>query len=654
MAWKDWWRSKPAVQPPAPEPEAKVQAEQEIGLGNAAEDRGELALAREHYEAALRLAPSMARVHLNLGNLCLLEGQPAAAIDAYQRALDLQPEHAGAWFNLGNVHLRQRQPGEAGKAYRRCLALAPAHDEAELGLALALAETGDREEAASAYRRLLARRPGHAGGRANYAQFLTADKQYTAAAGQWREVLVHAPGHPYARGHACAARAYACDWEGLEAEVAGLERDALAGHPVALPFHLAILGHSASAQLQAARTWAADKCPPQPPLPARAADSGRIRLAYVSADFHRHATAALTARLFEQHDRTRFEVSAWSFGRDDGSPMRERLERAFDHFHDVRGWSDEAIARAIHASGCDIAIDLKGSTADARPAIFSARPAPIQVSWLGFPGTSGREVIDYLIADASLIGAGDLQDYSERVVWLPDSYQANDDTREIAASAPSRAELQLPEPGFVFCCFNNNFKITPRVFHLWMRLLRAVPGSVLWLLADNREAQANLGRAAVAAGVAPERLVYAPRADLALHLARHCRADLFLDTLPCNAHTTASDALWAGLPVLTCRGDTFAGRVAASLLLAAGLPELVTGTLAEYEERALELATRPTALERLRERLGHANRRLPLFDSARFCARLESAYAEMQRRRQAGSAPAHFAVLADRSIGELR
>lgn len=649
MSWTDFWRRKPL--PAEPAPVAPVQdvdaAQREIALGNAAEDRGELAQARAHYARALELAPRLPRAHLNAGNLRLLEGDAEAAIAAYRRALELDPGHPGAWLNLGNVHYRRRELADAIAAFEQCLAVAPAHDDAELALALALADAGRTEAAAGVYRRLLQRRPGFLGARANYAQLLAQERQYTAAAEQYAQLLAQQPDYPHAQGHACAARAYACDWRGLAEAVAALERGALAGQSLALPFHLVILGQSRAAQLQAARRYGAAKFPVPAALPPRPRAPGRIRLAYVSADFHQHATAALTARLFELHDRARFEVHAWSFGRDDRSPMRRRLEGAFEHFHEVGGWSDDAIARAIHASGCDIAIDLKGYTADARPGIFARRPAPVQLSWLGFPGTSGHPAFDYLIADKQLISPGEVGDYSEQVVWLPDSYQANDDRRPIAAQAPDRAALGLPAAGFVWCCFNNNFKIVPEVFSVWMRLLQAVPDSVLWLLADNPEAQTNLRREAQARGVDPERLHFAPRVDLPEHLARQGCADLFLDTLPCNAHTTASDALWAGLPLLSCRGSSFAGRVGASLLHAAGLPELVVDSLAAYEAMALRLAREPALLAGLRRRLGRANASLPLFDSARFTRHLEAAYVEMVRRHAAGHAPAAFEVAAD-------
>ena len=319
----------------------------------------------------------------------------------------------------------------------------------------------------------------------------------------------------------------------------------------------------------------------------------RIRVAYLSADYHSHATSQLAAGLFDTHDKNRFETVAISFGPDDTSAMRGRLMRAFDRFIDVRDKSDGAAAALIREMEIDIAVDLKGFTQDGRPGILALRPAPVQVNYLGHPGTMGARYIDYLIADRRIVPDGHERHYSEKIVYLPDSYQANDRKRRIAERTPTRADEGLPETGFVFCSFNGSFKITPELFDIWMRLLKAVEGSVLWLLDDNPAAVRNLKREAEARGVSTQRLIFAPRRPVEEHLARHRLADLFLDTLPCNAHTTASDALWAGLPVLTCTGDTFAGRVAASLLSAVGLPELITDSLPSYEALAMKLARDP-------------------------------------------------------------
>jgi predicted O-linked N-acetylglucosamine transferase (SPINDLY family) len=372
----------------------------------------------------------------------------------------------------------------------------------------------------------------------------------------------------------------------------------------------------------------------------------RIRIAYLSADFHLHATSQLMAELFERHDRERFEVSAWSFGPETGDAMRARLRAAFEIFHDVRDVSDDDVAARLRATGIDIAVDLKGYSKDGRPGIFARRVAPIQVNYLGYPGTTGADCMDYIIGDAEVIPEGHEAYYSEQVVRLPDSYQVNDTKRLIADRTPTRAEAGLPASGFVFCCFNNNYKITPEVFDVWMRLLKAVPGSVLWLLEDNAAASRNLRREAGARGVDAERLVFAGRVLPPAHLARQRLADLFLDTLPCNAHTTASDALWAGLPLLTCRGNAFAGRVAGSLLRAVGLPELITDDLGTYEALALRLATTPGELSALKARLSQNRLTHPLFDIDRYRRHLESAYVTMAEQHRQGKLPQAFSVQA--------
>jgi predicted O-linked N-acetylglucosamine transferase (SPINDLY family) len=375
---------------------------------------------------------------------------------------------------------------------------------------------------------------------------------------------------------------------------------------------------------------------------------GKLRIAYLSADFRRHPVAGLIAELLERHDRARFEIVGISFGRDDQSEMRARLVRAFDQLHDVRSQNDRDVAQLLNDMHVDIAVDLGGHTQDSRLGILAHRPAPVQVTYLGFAGTTGADFIDYVIADKTVLPFDQQPFYTERIVHLPECYQVNDSTRRIADRTPTRHEAGLPEEGFVFCCFNNNFKITLPVFDVWMRLLRAIEGSVLWLSQDNIDAEENLRKAAVARGVDPARLVFARRIESDEdHLARHRLADLFVDTLPYNAHATASDALWAGLPVLTCRGESFVGRVAASLVETAGLPELTTGDLGEYEAMALRLATDAALLGGLRRRLERDRSSCPLFDSDRFRRHLETAYDTMWEIQQRGESPRSFSIEPD-------
>ena len=417
-----------------------------------------------------------------------------------------------------------------------------------------------------------------------------------------------------------------------------------AGRVPAAPFTLVAVSDSHAEQAQCAAQYVRETCPERPALRRNPPPAdGRIRLVYLSADFHEHATAYLMARLFELHDRRRFQLVGVSYGPDDRSATRARLAEAFQPFIDVREMSDEAAARVIAELGPSIGVDLKGHTAQARLGILAFRPAPVQATYLGYPGTSAAPFIDYVIADRVVIRPEDEAFYSEKVAYLPHSYQVNDDNVVISA-APAREALGLPAQGFVFCCFNATYKHTPQFFDVRMRLLAQLPGSVLWLFDPGPGGSRNLRAAARDRGIDPQRLVFAARVDHGQHLARQRRADLFLDTLPYNAHTTASDALRAGLPVVTCRGRSFAGRVAASLLAAIGVPELTTETLADYEALALKLARDPGALAEMREKIERNRRSAPLFDSARFCRDIERAYLHMWDLHRRGEPPRTFNV----------
>jgi len=409
-----------------------------------------------------------------------------------------------------------------------------------------------------------------------------------------------------------------------------------------------LLGYSddPALQLQCAKNYVAYKIPlrPQPFWTGEVWRHTKLRVAYLSADLHTHATAHLMAGLFEQHDRSRFEIIGISYGVDDHSEMRKRLVAAFDQFRDVRGNSDEEVAKLLHNLNVDVAVDLKGYTHDARPIILAYRPAPIQVNYLGYPGTMGAEFIDYIVADKIVVPFERQQFYTEKIVHLPDSYQINDTTRRIAEVVPDRQAIGLPQRGFVFCCFSNNWKITPEIFGVWMRLLHQIKDSALWLLRDNKSAELNLRNEAQKLGVDPLRLIFSGRLPLDQHLARHLLADLVLDTLPYNAHTTASDALWAGIPLLTCMGGAFARRVAASLANAAGLSELVATSLDEYEALALKLARDSVMLAEVKAKLARNRNTCPLFNTERFTRHIEAAYTAMWEIWQRGEIPRSFSV----------
>jgi protein O-GlcNAc transferase len=501
------------------------------------------------------------------------------------------------------------------------------------------------EAALASFTRALQLNSGFLGAQANRAHVLFELQRYAEAIPDYEALLARDPGHAYSAGNLVFCKLQCCAWSSFESDRRFLLARLRTGQRVFPPVLSLALLESAADQLAAARIVSRDKVPPARPLwRGEIYRHDRIRVAYVSADFHAHATSVLMAGVFEHHDRRRFETIAISFGRDDGSRMRGRVKRALERFIDVDGKTDAEIAQTIRELEIDIAVDLKGYTSEARPALFSLKPAPIQINYLGFPGTMGASFMDYLIADRIAVPDEHKAFYSEQIVQLPNTYQPNDRSREMSGRAVDRASAGLPEAGFVFCCFNNSYKIQPPVFDVWIRLLRNVPASVLWLLADNATATRNLKHEAAARGIDPERLVFAARADLPEHLARHRLADLFLDTLPYNAHTTASDALWTGLPVLTCTGKTFAGRVAASLLHAASLAELVTETLADYEALALRLARDPAALASLKARLMQNRETAALFDAALFTSRLEAAYATMHERYQRGLPPAAFTV----------
>lgn len=581
-------------------------------------ERDDFAFAERTARETLARSPDDGDAFYLLGSALLFAGRHAEALAPLEEAA-ARLRTRGVGYRLGHCRLALGDFPAAEGALRRETELHPDSANAQNTLGVALVRQAKHEPALAAFLAALRIEPTHAEARRNAA---VARSQLV-----WNLISL-------------------CRWDEARPHIAAMRAGVRDGTLAASPFTMIAVSPSAEEQLRCAerqvREQALDAVAPV--ARRRAARASRIRLAYVSGDFHEHATAKLAARLFELHDRSRFELCAVSYGEDDGSPMRRRLKAAFDRFVDVRAASDRDAATLIAEGEAAIAIDLKGHTPSARPGILAARPAPLQASWLGFPGTMGASYIDYLIADAIVVPPGEERHYSERIVRLPDCYQVNDATREIAPQAGSRAQAGLREEDFVFCCFNHAYKITPEVFDLWTRLLRRIPAARLWLLEDDPAASESLRAAARSRGIDPARLVFAPRLPHAEHLARHRLADLSLDTLPCNAHTTASDALWAGLPALTCTGATFAGRVAASLLAAVGLPELVTGSLQEYEDLAMALASDRRRLAGYRERLARNRLEQPLFDTDRFRRGLEAAYETMWEMHLRGEAPRAFSV----------
>ncbi len=605
---------------------------------------GRLQEALAAFGAALVLDNGIARAWLGRGNVFVELNDSVSALHAYDRAIVLEPGLAEAWLGRGNMHVSLQQLNEADIAYKHALSLQPSLAEAWLGSGNVLSGQSRYLEALPAYDKAVALQPDLAEAWLARGLALAALRRWTQAFADFDKAYHLNPRLKYAEGHRLFAKMHLCDWTEFPGEICHFIEAVREGRKVGSPFITVCVDSTPADQLHSARSFVSE-FPKVARLPnVQAAPHDRIRLGYVSSDFHEHATAYLAAGLFDQHDKSRFETVAISYGPDQDSPMRRRLTRAFDRFVDVQAKDDREIADLIRQLEIDILVDLKGYTEGTRPGIFAPKPAPVQVNFLGYPGTMGADYFDYIIANSIVIPKEHFEFYSEKVVWLPDSYQVNDSQRTIADKTPARQALGLPKEGFVFCCFNNCYKITPEIFDIWMRLLRETPASVLWLLEDTGEASEQLRAEATRRGVTPGRLIFAPRMPLPEHLARQRQADLFLDTVPYNAHTTASDALWAGLPVLTCLGRTFAGRVAASLLKAADLDEFIATSLEDYEARAHSLVREPNLLASAKGTLSHNRGVTKLFDTAGFTGHLEAAYHEMWQAYQLGRGPVHFAV----------
>jgi protein O-GlcNAc transferase len=571
---------------------------------------------------------------------------------AHKKALGAaaaDPKNFAAWTIMANALLGLKRYKQAIACYDKALALMPDNNSIwrkRSAAFVALKKSANLPDLSE----IPAFDSKQADGWAIRAGFLSAFEEHAEAAEASEQALHLDPTHEAATRIGIYSRLYTCDWSKRETDQRLAAENLKSGRIVTKPFNLKLLSDSEEESLALARLWAKGFPRPGKPLwQGERYQHDRVRIAYISTDFRSHPVGSAIVGCFEHHDKTRFEITALSLGRDDGSKIRRRIATAADHFIDVQAATDAKVAEMLRDLEIDIAVDLNGLTGSKRPGILVRRPVPVQVNYLGYPGTMAAPFIDYLIADHVVIPDEHLIYYSEKVAFLPNAYLPYDRQRQIAEKAPSRAEEGLPETGFVFACFNNLYKVGPEIFDIWMRLLHAVEGSVLWISGSAPAPVANLRREAAARGIAPERLIFARYAKRAEdHLARHRLADLFLDTLPYNAHSTASDALWAGLPLLTCLGQAFHARVAAGLLHAIGLPELVTRSLAEYEERALVLARNPQQLAALREKLAHNRDTQPLFDTPGVARDLEAVYTEMWQRQQSGLPPETLSVSGDR------
>jgi predicted O-linked N-acetylglucosamine transferase (SPINDLY family) len=616
------------------------------GLGRAEE-------ALRDYDRAIGLNPSYAYALCNRGSVLQRLGRREDALASYDRALAVDPKDALTHYNRGSVLKDLKRFEEALASYESAIGLNAAYAEAYVNRGNVLQELKRHAAAVESFSHAIALKPVIAEAFQGRGVSLRTLKRFDQALEDYNKAIELDPAAKYLVGVRREVKMQVARWDGMREDLDLIARGVGEGKPVCTPLALAALMDSPSLLRSAAQIWVRDQIGDKPNVdrdlgpigegPRASASppgSPKIRIGYFSADFRAHPVAYLTAGLFERHDRTKFEVTAFAFGPEASDPMLARLTKAFDRFVDVRQKSDLEVAALARELKLDIAVDLNGFTEHSRTKIFAARAAPIQINFLGYPGTMGAEFMDYLIADGMVVPRAHQAHYSEKIVYLPDSFLPFDSSYAIADKTFTREELGLPLTGFVFCCFNNSYKIVPGVFDRWMRILSRTENSVLWLQQADAAVSTNLRKEALRRGIDKARLIFADRtATLPDHLARLRAADLFIDTFPYNAHATALDALWAGLPLLTCPGESFASRVAASLLRTAGLPELIARSPSEYEEKAIDLAANPARLTQLRHTLNA--RDTSLFDTERYTRNLEAAYAAIHERYRSGSGPAH-------------
>lgn len=616
-------------------------------LAKALSECGRDAEAIPHHEQVLRMVPNNPDAWLNYGKSLVTLKHNHAALDAFNRALSIQPNYFEALLNQGAILNELKKNEAALAAADKAISLRPDFAQAWLNKGACLKTLNQLDAAIACYDKAISLQPNLPEAWSNKATALKDLKRYQDAIAHYSKTLDINPSMPYLRGEILHLQMKIGDWTNFDEGIKKIAEEIIAGKKVIMPFAALALFNSEEMNCKVAHI-AADTTSNSQILntsPISSYQNKKIKLAYYSADFRGHPTSYLMSRLFKLHNRDEFEIYAFSLlNGGENDVMRKELMQYFDHFIDVENLSDQEVATLSREHKIDIAIDLGGQTMDARTSIFALRAAPIQINYLGYPGTMAAQHHDYIIADEITIPPVNQSCFTEKIIYLPDSYQVNNDQKEISSRIFIKDELGLPSDKFIFCCFNNNFKITPEIFSVWMNILKSVEDSVLWLFEDNDFIKNNLIKEAEARGVSGDRLVFAKRIDQQDHLARHRVADLFLDTLPYNAHTTASDALWCGLPVVTIMGESFPGRVAASLLNAVGLPELITHSLEEYESLAIKLATNSVELKALKAKLEANRLKMPLFDTALFCHHLESAYSKAYDRYLNGLPAEHIFV----------
>ena len=602
--------------------------------------------ALKYFNDSLKALPKNALALSNLGNVFLELKEYSNALDAHDKSIKIDPKYEEAWSNKGNVLYELKRYDEAITHHDKALSLKPNYAQAWSNKGNTLHALKRYDEAIAHHDKALSLKPDYAEGWLNKGITLNELKRYDEAIAHYDKALSLKPDIDWTSGDLLHTKMKICSWSGLIESLENISKKVVANEKVATPFPLLALNDDALLHKKSSEIYIQSKYlfnPVLGPILKRPKNK-KIRVGYFSADFKNHPVSLLTAELYELHDKNQFEIIAFSFGVDDKSPMRLRLSQAFDQYIDVSDMSDLEIAELSRNLKIDIAVDLGGFTSNSRTGIFSYRAAPIQLSYIGYLGTMGAEYYDYLLADKTIVSIESQKFYSEKIAYLP-SYQVNDRKRIISDRQFTRVELGLPENGFIFCCFNNNYKILPAMFDSWMRILNAVEGSVLFLYAENEWSKANLIQEASLRGIDSARLIFGAHIPTEEYLARYRVCDLFLDTFPYNAGTTASDALWVGLPVLTLMGQSFASRMAASLLNAIGLPELITNTQAEYETLAIELAMNHQKLRDIKLKLANNRLTAPLFDTPLFVKNIEAAYLTMVEQYQADLESEHIFVV---------
>ena len=643
-------------------------------IGTALKDKGELDIAIDSYKEAIKIKPDHAKAYYNMGIALKDKGELDAAIDSHKQAIKIKPDHAGAYYNMGNVLNEKGELDAAIDSHKQAIRIKPDHAEAYNNMGIALKDKGELDAAIYSYRQAIKIKPDYADAYNNMGNALNDKAESDAAIDSYKQALKIKPDYAEAyynmgialinKGEMDAAvdsyekaikikpdyelahsgklyrQAHVCDWSGIERGREVIPKLGISAQYIN-PFEILPLEDAPERHRLRSEVFAKNEFKQKPlPLASRSTQKPkRLRIGYFSSDFKEHPVAYLMAKVIETHDRNFFEVYGYSIGPAKDDKMRHRLIKGFDVFDDVQDMSDQDVALLARQDQIDIAIDLNGYTQNSRSGVFAYRAAPMQINYLGYPGTMGANFIDYIIADPILIPSDSQKHYNEKIIQLPNSYMPTDNTRIFSERELTRLEMGLPEQGFVFCCFNNNYKISPTEFDVWMRLLLKVEGSVLWLRKSNKWSEGNFCKEAKSRGVDPSRLFFADRVPMDEHLARHRLADLFLDTFAFNAHTTATEALWAGLPVVTKLGQGFAARVAGSLLTAIELPELITETEIEYEALILDLATNPQRLAAIKQKLAANRLSKPLFNTELFTKHLEDGYQQAYQRYFDGLEP---------------